>query len=610
MARRAGDRSADGHLLLFELQGAANATSSALDHVLRPALGLAGRTRGPGSSCRRIGRWDPPGSSTATTWSVRGLGARRLARETAVVVARTGPTWSPRLVPTADLTLRPVHGMDPELGLVEVTGRCASRARHRAGRRFGDWPRRSPWPSWPSATSWSAPRGRCSSWPAGTPSSGSNSVGPSARSRPSATGWPRRWWPSRRPTPCWSGLARPVTADRGHGQGAGRAGARTAARHCQQVLAGIGFTTEHEFHLYVRRVLVLDELFGSSRSLTRSSGRSCSRPSSRRSRLCSPARTTAPVKSDGSAVVAADQKNDASEFEQFARALGRGDELVTTVPDRHHPQRDVSDAGIGEADCRRFTIVDSLPAGEDVADVPGVPVVEQLLVVRGDLGLGQDPVGAGHGGVDLLVAAEADRDAGHHAGSRPAGRLGRPRQVGTTWDPMARSSAIHRMVPRSARRTAPACGGPSAASRTGVGVISVMSSGLCTRKDSFSTSTGRGRPAPGRGRRGRRASWPRGARRAAQHLVDDPMVRDAETEGQTTLADGLDRQDLLGQGDRVAGLHRHDGGADLDAGRRGADHGGGGQRVELVGDLRDPDGGEAGLFRPRASAWSRSTLVR
>ena len=53
---------------------------------------------------------------------------------------------------------------------------------------------------------------------------------------------------------------------------AGR-GARTATRHCQQVLAGIGFTTEHEFHHYVRRVLVLDERFGASRALTRELGR-------------------------------------------------------------------------------------------------------------------------------------------------------------------------------------------------------------------------------------------------------------------------------------------------------------------------------------------------
>jgi alkylation response protein AidB-like acyl-CoA dehydrogenase len=53
---------------------------------------------------------------------------------------------------------------------------------------------------------------------------------------------------------------------------AGRA-ARTTARHGQQVLAGIGFTTEHGFHRSVRRVLVLDELFGSAASLTRELGR-------------------------------------------------------------------------------------------------------------------------------------------------------------------------------------------------------------------------------------------------------------------------------------------------------------------------------------------------
>ena len=52
---------------------------------------------------------------------------------------------------------------------------------------------------------------------------------------------------------------------------AGR-GALTAARHCQQVLAGIGFTAEHPFHRYFRRVLVLDQLFGSSHSLTNELG--------------------------------------------------------------------------------------------------------------------------------------------------------------------------------------------------------------------------------------------------------------------------------------------------------------------------------------------------
>ena len=44
------------------------------------------------------------------------------------------------------------------------------------------------------------------------------------------------------------------------------------ARHCQQVLAGIGFTTEHDLHRYVRRTLVLDGLFGDARSLTEQIG--------------------------------------------------------------------------------------------------------------------------------------------------------------------------------------------------------------------------------------------------------------------------------------------------------------------------------------------------
>jgi hypothetical protein len=47
---------------------------------------------------------------------------------------------------------------------------------------------------------------------------------------------------------------------------AGRA-ARIAGTHCQQVLAGIGFTAEHPFHSYLRRTMVLDRLLGSSADL-------------------------------------------------------------------------------------------------------------------------------------------------------------------------------------------------------------------------------------------------------------------------------------------------------------------------------------------------------
>ncbi|OSC40002.1 acyl-CoA dehydrogenase family protein [Mycobacterium decipiens] len=48
--------------------------------------------------------------------------------------------------------------------------------------------------------------------------------------------------------------------------------ALTAARHCQQVLGGLGFTAEHRLHRHVKRALTLDGLLGSSRELTREAG--------------------------------------------------------------------------------------------------------------------------------------------------------------------------------------------------------------------------------------------------------------------------------------------------------------------------------------------------
>ncbi len=52
---------------------------------------------------------------------------------------------------------------------------------------------------------------------------------------------------------------------------AGKA-ALTTAKHCQQVLGGIGFTAEHDLHRHIERVLVLDGLLGSARELTRKAG--------------------------------------------------------------------------------------------------------------------------------------------------------------------------------------------------------------------------------------------------------------------------------------------------------------------------------------------------
>jgi hypothetical protein len=53
---------------------------------------------------------------------------------------------------------------------------------------------------------------------------------------------------------------------------AGRA-ARIAAKQCQQVLAGVGFTAEHPFHRFLARALVLDSVLGSAAELPSAIGR-------------------------------------------------------------------------------------------------------------------------------------------------------------------------------------------------------------------------------------------------------------------------------------------------------------------------------------------------
>jgi alkylation response protein AidB-like acyl-CoA dehydrogenase len=49
--------------------------------------------------------------------------------------------------------------------------------------------------------------------------------------------------------------------------------AHTVAGHCQQVLAGMGFTTEHRFHRFLKRVLALEGLFGSADAIVLHVGR-------------------------------------------------------------------------------------------------------------------------------------------------------------------------------------------------------------------------------------------------------------------------------------------------------------------------------------------------
>jgi alkylation response protein AidB-like acyl-CoA dehydrogenase len=220
-----------------------------------------------------LGAWAPPGHVVGDSLSVRGLGTAALARaECAVVAADVGDRVTTTLVPVAAMTVRPVIGIDPDFGVMEVRADDVGFEQHPG----------APSSSWEDAvvlaqlalgheivgaaramldlarehaldrvqfgrtiSRFQAVRHRLAETLVAVEG---------AESLLGAAG--------EEPSPELAAIAKSV---------AGR-GALTASRHCQQVLAGVGFTAEHPFHLYLRRVLLLDQLFGSAHSLTEALG--------------------------------------------------------------------------------------------------------------------------------------------------------------------------------------------------------------------------------------------------------------------------------------------------------------------------------------------------
>jgi hypothetical protein len=257
--------------VLFGLQGAAHAASPALEHVLASALGLAGDAA---IVLPPLDRWHPPGDLTGGTLVVDGLCTAGLAaHDSVLVVGRDGDHDVVVEVAVADLTLRSVHGVDPDLGLIEVAGDGVTSGPPVAIDPDG----------WRSAVALSqlalahelvgasrrmlelAREHALGRVQFGRPISAFQAVrhrlAETLIAIETAEAMVTAAWADRSPESAQMAKAL-----------AGR-GAATAARHCQQVLAGIGFTTDHELHHHIRRVLVLDQLFGTARTLTRDLGR-------------------------------------------------------------------------------------------------------------------------------------------------------------------------------------------------------------------------------------------------------------------------------------------------------------------------------------------------
>jgi hypothetical protein len=250
--------------LLFEQQGTVNATSTALGHVILTAAGLDAEST-PAAVLPLPGGYAAPATLTGSTLDVRGmLPAGLLGGGTVMVAASDGPCDLAYPIATSALTTEPVNGLDPALGLVRVAASelpaaeaspiywsaavaaaqlalahelvGASRAMLRLARdhaidriQFGR-----------SIASFQAIRHRLAD----------SLVAIQSAEAANAAAWAA-------PSPVAATFAKAL---------AGRAG-RLTAKHAQQVLAGMGFTQEHPLHHYIRRTIVLDEMFGSSRLL-------------------------------------------------------------------------------------------------------------------------------------------------------------------------------------------------------------------------------------------------------------------------------------------------------------------------------------------------------
>ena len=266
------ERPDDAIGIVFGALGATNATATAFDDVLATALGQEPRAD-LAVLLPPFATWDAPGRLQGSDVHATGLGTARAARARELLVAYTtaSETWAV-VVPAAVAEVRRVHGVDPDGGLhaIRVQGSAAGATRLDPA-------------AWPAAVALGQcaiahqTAGACRAMLdlARTHALEREQFGrPVARFQAvrhrlaetlvavealEATLTAAREEPGRET----AALAKAV---------AGRT-ARTVSRHCQQVLAGIGFTTEHRFHRFLKRTMALEGLFGSADEIVLDVGR-------------------------------------------------------------------------------------------------------------------------------------------------------------------------------------------------------------------------------------------------------------------------------------------------------------------------------------------------
>ena len=84
-----------------------------------------------------------------------------------------------------------------------------------------------------------------------------------ARAAAEAAGPTSHSWPSDTTDACFASMMAKLVAG---------CSATEVIGHCQQVLAGIGYTTQHPFHRYMKRIVVLERILGDSSELSQAVG--------------------------------------------------------------------------------------------------------------------------------------------------------------------------------------------------------------------------------------------------------------------------------------------------------------------------------------------------
>ena len=250
--------------------GAAPAASAAAHRIV--AIGLTGLAEQPPAILPPLGASTPPGRAVDGTVVIEGIANRAAIAGDLVTVAVTdGDIVRPLLVSPGELDLTPVQGIDPEAGLVLVSGTSGQHAGPTTDP--GDWTEAVRLGRLAlthellgaSRTILELAREHALEriqfdQPIARFQAVRHKLAEILIAIETAEASAEAAWLDG--TELTAAMAK---------ASAGRAG-RVAAKHGQQVLAGIGFTMEHDLHHSVRRVLLVDELLGSSRALTKQLG--------------------------------------------------------------------------------------------------------------------------------------------------------------------------------------------------------------------------------------------------------------------------------------------------------------------------------------------------